>query len=172
VSVHDDSVSDADRLSKELGSLEQRRADQRWWKDSNNWTTDAVVAFMHHLSITDPQIAQLLSFASRHTSPIDTDLLDFLEIPSDTKSLRQIEHAIVEATEATAFDGLLPAQAPAVLERIMYRSKDQLPRVIGFNINPVLKELIPLVSEIDDEGQFQFPESPADPPAVSDEPTP
>lgn len=170
VSVHEESVSDADRLSKELGSLELRLTDQRWWKDGNTWDTEAVAALMRHLSTIHPQMAELLSFASTHASPIESDLLEFLEMPTDSKSLRQLEHAVVEATEATALDGLLPARAPAVLERLVLRSTGQPPRLVGFKINPVLKDLIPIVSEVDDDGHFQFPDSPATATVVDEEP--
>ncbi|MDP9936830.1 hypothetical protein J2T11_003198 [Paenarthrobacter nicotinovorans] len=137
VDVHEESVSDADRLSVELGELERKQLlASRWWKDERGWDVAAVTEFMRHLAEGHPITATLVATAAHDEVPVDRDLLSYFEIEDTPKSLKLLERSVAEATETAAAAGLLPAQAPSVLDRMVLRAPGSDARVTGYRINP------------------------------------
>ncbi|WP_395405769.1 PIN domain-containing protein (plasmid) [Arthrobacter sp. UC242_113] len=155
IEVHAESVTDAKRLSEELGELErQQLLASRWWKDGRGWDAEAVALFMHHLNKQHPKVALILAVAAIDDVLIDKELLELWNLTSTQKALKLVEQSIAESTEATATAGFLPAQAPAVLERAVSRAPGASPRVTGYRINSAIRELICAVSDVDEEGRL------------------
>jgi len=155
VDVHEESVSDADRLSAELGELERKQLlASRWWKDERGWDLGAVSEFMHRLAEDHPITATVVAAAAHDDAPIDLELLSSFGIDGSPRSLKQVERSVAEATESAAAAGLLPAQAPSVLDRMVLRAPGSDARVTGYRINPAVRELICDVSDIDEESRL------------------
>lgn len=146
IDVSAESVTNADRLSEELAFSERKYLeDERWWKDSTDWDASAVNWFMNHLIEEHPRDAELVDFASANNRNIDLEVLDFFGIAPTLKSLKEFERVIAEATEDTAREGLVPAQALPILEKVSRRRSGEPTRVVGYKIRPAIVELVNLV---------------------------
>lgn len=146
IDVRAESVTNADRLSRELAASERRyMEDERWWKDSTDWDVAAVHWFIEKLLEDHPKYAELLDFASADDRTIDVEVLEFFGMSPSPRSLREFERVIVEVTEATAREGLVPAQALPILEKVSRRRPGEPTRVVGYSLRPAIRELVTLV---------------------------
>jgi hypothetical protein len=146
IEVREESVTNADRLSRELAASERRYLeDERWWKDSTDWDVAAVHWFLAKLLEEHPKYAELLDFASVNDRTIDVEVLEFFGMSPSPRSLKEFERVIVEMTDATAREGLVPAQALPILEKVSRRRPGEPTRVVGYSIRPEIRELVNLV---------------------------
>lgn len=145
VDVSDESVTNADLLSKELAASERRYLeDERWWKDSTDWDAAAISWFMERLLAEYPSHAELIDFVAANDQQIDVEVLDFFGMSASFKALRELERIVVEVTEETAREGLVPAQALPLLERVSRRQPGAPTRVVAYRLRPNIAEMIKL----------------------------
>lgn len=66
-------------------------------------------------------------------------------MPPTYKALREFERVAAEATEETAREALVPAQALLLLERVSRRQPGEPKRVVAYELRPKIAEMVKLV---------------------------